>query len=621
MVPVQRIVAEYRAGNFTSAEQLCREGLKESPEDPNLWCMLGILLRNLDQLDEAAESLNTALQIRPDFTEAKTNLANVFLSKKEYDKAISIYHQLLPIEPNSPQIYNNLGAALRYQERWQEAAECYQRAIQLQPDCAAAYNNLGDVLIKLERLDQAVARFRDSIRIEPDHFNARRNLGYALSESGLYEEALEHYNYAIQLRPDDAEAHLNVAATLWRMKKFNEAEQRYRHTLSLRPDYDEAYIGLGASQLNLGLSEEALVSFNEAVRLNPTYASAYGNRAQVQVALGEMEGAVDDLSEAIRLEPEEGQWHLGRSLVRLMQGNYEEGWPEYEWRFKCKAFVRPTCDKPLWDGSDLKGKTIALLAEQGLGDTVQFARYGSAIKQLGGKAVLVCQKPLVSLMSTCPNLDLVVAFGDPFPEVDVHLPLLSVAHLVSTTLETIPGEVPYVSPDQQLVEFWKNKMRHYPGFKVGVVWQGNPDHPADYLRSFPLSKYAPLASVPGVQVFSLQKGFGREQLKNAGFPIVDLWDKVDEANATFTDTAAMLKSLDLLISADTSVIHVAGALAVPAWVLLGRFLEWRWLWGHQKTPWYPSLRLFRPQRRFHWDDVFTEVVVELKRLIQASKSD
>jgi hypothetical protein len=296
----------------------------------------------------------------------------------------------------------------------------------------------------------------------------------------------------------------------------------------------------------------------------------------------------------------------------------EQGWTDYEWRFKCKRFGSlPPFHAPLWDGSPLEGRTILIHAEGGLGDTLQFIRYAPLVHRRGGRVILVCQPPLVRLLSLSRGLGVerLLAQGDPLPEYDVHASLLSLPGLLGTTLESVPTDVPYLDAEPQLVESWRRRLGSYPGFKVGIAWQGNPKHCGDRFRSSPLVQFAPVARVPGVHLLSLQKGAGREQLPalQGRFPVTDLGSHLGD----FLDTAAVMKSLDLVISVDTAIAHMAGALGIPVWVALPFAPDWRWLLDREDSPWYPTMRLLRQTRPSWWEDVFHRIAEALQQRLAA----
>ena len=277
-----------------------------------------------------------------------------------------------------------------------------------------------------------------------------------------------------------------------------------------------------------------------------------------------------------------------------------------------KKSVETVLPQPRWDGSDLQGKTILLRAEQGLGDTLHFIRYAALVKQRGGTVVVACQKPLLRLLQTCPGIDRLVVRGTELPPFDVQAPLLSLPGIFQTALTSIPARVPYVFADAGLVEHWRQRLATLPGFKVGIAWQGNPQVSKVQPHFIPLGAFEPLARLPEVQLISLQKGPGAEQLTtlNPAFPVTDL-GTLDEAAGPFMDTAAIVKNLDLVISADTVTAHLAGALGVPTWVALPFFPDWRWLLDREDSPWYPTLRLFRQAETGGWPSVFARMTAAL----------
>jgi hypothetical protein len=267
----------------------------------------------------------------------------------------------------------------------------------------------------------------------------------------------------------------------------------------------------------------------------------------------------------------------------------------------------------LWDGSDLHGRTILLWTEQGLGDSIQFVRYAPLVAARGGRVLLHVPESLAALLAACPGVGRVVTEDEPLPDFDCHAPLMSLPLLLGTTLESIPAAVPYLSADPARIERWRRELDGVAGLKVGVAWQGNPAHKKDRQRSFPLTRFEPIARISGVRLFSLQKGFGAEQLEGGvSFPITELGSRLLD----LTDTAAVLANLDLLICPDTSPAHLAGALGVPVWVALPFACDWRWLADREDSPWYPTLRLYRQERQGDWDPVFERITSDLAQLVR-----
>jgi hypothetical protein len=337
----------------------------------------------------------------------------------------------------------------------------------------------------------------------------------------------------------------------------------------------------------------------------------------VLLNLGQPEGAVACYSRALELKPDYDEARRNRSLVRLLLADYDRGWADYELRWGAAGLPVRAVNRPLWDGGPLNGRTILLHAEQGLGDTIQFARYVPLVKAKGGTVVLACQKPLLRLLAALPGVDRLVPQADTLPNFDIHAPLLSLPCILGTTsTDTIPASVPYLRAEAALVTRWREKLAAIPGHKVGIAWQGSKSFKADQLRSVPLERFAPLAEVPGVTLISLQKGHGSEQLAQVSFPVTEL-PGLDEESGPFMDTAAVMTCLDLVISTDTAIPHLAGALNVPCWMATPFSPDWRWLLDREDSPWYPSLRLFRKPTLRDWEPVFRRIAAELRARVGA----
>jgi len=646
----------YQAGAAAQAEQVFRQALQESPDNADGWCILGIICRSQGHSADAVASYREALRLRPNFLESYNNLGNALVDLGKYAEAVECYRKALQLNPDYPQAHNNLGAALRHQGKFEEAAACYRRAIELSPAYADAHNNLGDAYKALGKLAEAESSYRLAIHLRPNHAEAYNNLGAVLVRLERYDEAIAQHQYALQLRPNFADAYNNLANAYLSQRRLEEAVTTYREALRIKPDYAEAYANLGIALASLNRYDEALSCYEEALRLKadyaeahanmgnvlqemghpeealrhyhqaleikPDYAEAYDNQAQAKVQQQKMDEARGDFEQALSLRADYAEAHMGRALIWLAQGDYERGLPEYEWRFKTKAMTPFTFEQPVWDGAPLNGRTILVHAEQGLGDTLQFIRYAALVKERGGKVIVACQKPLVKILAGCPGIDQLVPYETPLPKFDVYAPLLSLPRIFGTTVKTIPAAVPYIFANPGLIAHWQQELSRYTACKIGIAWQGNPSYPADRRRSFPLQQLAVVARVTGVQLFSLQKTHGLDQLAEVAgeFSVIDLGSKLDEASGPFMDTAPVMKNLDLVISADTSLAHLAGALGVTAWLPLAFSPEWRWLLEREDSPWYPSVRLFRQPRPGDWESVFARMAQELSNRLPRRKA-
>ncbi|MHB1560332.1 MAG: tetratricopeptide repeat protein [Isosphaeraceae bacterium] len=451
----------------------------------------------------------------------------------------------------------------------------YGRVLEQQSETAWAWYMLGGIAQLRGRLADAEACYRRAIRLAPDLPDAHNNLAVALQATGRGDEALDSLRRAIVLRPDYAEAYNNLGNVLHDRGALNEAIGAYHRALSLRPDYVEAHHNLGNVLRSAGRTAESIACFDRALALRPDAAMI----------------------------------HLSRAMALLEMQDYRRGWPEYEWRLKCPRWEIPRFDRPMWDGGPLEGRTILLYADHGLGDSIQFIRYAPMVRDRGARVVVSCPGAAARLLATCEGVELVVVDRTPLPEFDVYAPLMSLPGLLGTDAASIPVSVPYLSADPVLVRSWAAALPATDELCIGVAWQGNPTHPRDRFRSFPLERLAPIAARPGVRLYSLQKAHGRQQLAAlAGrFLVDDLADSLGD----LMDTAAVVSSLDLVIAADTSVAHLAGALGVPVWVALPFAADWRWIPRRDDNPWYPTMRLFRQRDWGDWDDVFARMAAAL----------
>lgn len=543
-------------------------------------------------------------------TASELNSLGVALARQGRTReAEKCFADALGAQPNDAQAHNNLGNALLEQGRLEEARACYQRAVEQKPDFTEAYNNLGNVQRELGQLDESVNNCRQALRLKPDLTEAHYNLGAARFAQRRWEEAAGSYRQAIALRPGHAEAHRYLGTTLRELGHTDEAIASFGEALRLKGDFAEAHGELAMALAQRGDLDGALASCREVLRLRPNLASAHLYAGFVLRQLGRRSEALACCDRALELQPDLPDARRNRAMLWLLEGKLGEGWAEYEWRWKCPEFPPRTFQQPLWDGSPLEGKTVLLLAEQGLGDTLQFIRYAPLVRDRDGRVVVACQRPLVTLLSRCEGVEQVVAQGDPLPPFDVHAALLSLPRIVGTTLDSIPADVPYIKSDPLMVAHWREELGGVRDFKIGIAWQGSPAHCGDRWRSVPLSYFAPLAAIEGVRLYSLQKNDGHEQLGQVSFGdrIVDLASRLE----SFADTAAAMKNLDLVICCDTSVAHLAGALALPVWLALPSVPDWRWLLDRDDTPWYPTMRLFRQHRRGDWQDVFARIILAL----------
>jgi Flp pilus assembly protein TadD len=573
-----------QAGDLPRAEQLYRQAGQLDPANADAPYLLGIVFQAQGKLADAAAAYGQAVRLRPDHADACNSLGIVLTDLGRLDEAAASFRRALELRPRQADVHNNLGVTVAQQGNLEEAAASFRQALRLKPDYAAAHNNLGNVFREQGKMKEAGACYQQALRLNPGNAEAHNNLGIVYTELARHDEAIASLQQALRLRPTYAEAHNNLAIALRDRGDLEAAVASYQQAIRLKPNYADAYNHLGMVLMELGRMDEARAAFDQALQIRPDFPEARGNRG----------------------------------MVRLVQGDLERGWPEYEYRWRCRGFVTRTLPQPQWDGSPPAGRTILLHAEQGLGDTLQFVRYVPLVKERGGTVLLETPAALHKLLATLPAVDRLLVSGEPLPPFDVHAALLSLPYLFHTTLETIPNQIPYLAADAGLVEHWRRELAHLHEFKVGINWQGNPKNPTQHIRAIRLAHFAPLARVPGVRLISLQKGAGTEQLREVAgrFSVTELGSQVDEAAGAFMDTAAIMKNLDLVVSSDTSVAHLAGALGVPVWVAIPTATDWRWLLGREDTPWYPTMRLFRQSEWGNWEKVFERMAAALAKQLE-----
>jgi tetratricopeptide (TPR) repeat protein len=581
---------------------------------------LGNTLRAQGKLDLAAASFQRAIQLNPEHAEAHNNLGNAFLAQKKLHEAVNCFHRALELKPSFAEAHSNLGNALLAQGKPGEAIPAYRRALELNADLAEVHHNLGNALQALENTNDAIDCFRRALALEPQLPEAHMNLGNALQAQGKLDEARAAHYRALELKPDYAEAHYNLGNVLQAQGQAAEAVPFYRKALELRPDDAGTHNNLGAALRTLGRLYDAVAAYRRALELKPQDAGSHNNLAAALQLQGNLDEALAFYNSALDLDPNHAGAHYNRSMLVLSRGDFERGWPEYEWRWKIGQLPDRVFPQPLWDTSPLGERTMFLHVEQGFGDTFQFIRYAALLKKQNPAATVIaeCQPPVKKLLARCPGFDQLIAEGDKLPAFDVYSPLITLPRLLATTLETVPGDVPYLFADPTLNERWRNRLASVRGFRIGINWRGRHGHGEFRKRDIPEEYFAALAKIPGVALVRLQKGDAGDNLARYGdqTTIFDPGPDFDTTAGPFMDTAALMMNVDLVISSDTSVPHLAGALGVPIWLALPFASDWRWLLDRHDSPWYPTMRLFRQESPGDWSSVFAEIQVALRAIIQ-----
>ncbi|GIW98256.1 MAG: FlbA protein [Pirellulaceae bacterium] len=446
--------------------------------------------------------------------------------------------------------------------------------------------------------------------------------GWQVHQQKRYAEAEKCYRHALTGAPNNAAAWVYLGMALHDQRQYQQATEAYRHALALQPDFPVAWNNLGNSLRYLDEVAEADACFQRAIDLKPDYLNAYKNRGTLHVWTGRLDLGMKYYQAALQINPQEAELHRNLGVIYLLQGDFQRGWEEYRWRWRVGDLRRPTDRIPVWQGEALAGRSILLTVEQGLGDTLHFVRFARLLRAAGARVTVYCQPALLGILQQAVELGRIVPNTLPLDGgFDFQCSLIDVADVLQVNLDRIPSDIPYLQAAPHLIDYWRHRLGPKERtVRVGIAWQGNPDHQADAFRSVPLRAFAPLAEVPGVELISLQHGFGSEQLDawQGPQPIRRLPPDVDQSSGAFMDTAAVMKNLDLVITTDTSIAHLAGALGVPTWIVLGHIPDWRWMLGRSDSPWYPTVRLFRQPRLGDWDSVFIEVATQLARWVNRS---
>lgn len=528
-------------------------------------------------------------------------------------EAEKLYRQVLTRDPNFAAAYYMLAVLGQAVGRTADALVLAKRAVELNGGAPDFQALMGVLQATTGQLEPAIASFRRALMLRPNDPEARNNLGNALRETGRPQEAIVEYQHALRSKPDFAEVLNNLSNAYRDVGRFEEAVDVARRAIAMKPGYAGALNNLGNGLKELGQFTEAGAAYAEALAFQPGYSDAYYNIGNLEKEKGELDAAVKAYERALRMRPvfPSARWNLGLTL--LLKGDYERGWDAYEARWSvAKQPADRGLAKPEWDGGELDGKRILLHCEQGLGDTIQFIRYAPLVQKKGGHVYALVNPELERLLKG--QLGIEKHFADEFalPEIDVQCPMLTVPRLQKTTLKTIPAEVPYLHADAALVARWKLQLdRQGDGKrKIGLVWAGRPENQRDRRRTMKLELFAPLSQITDIQLFSLQKGDAARQVgaAPAGMNLIDLAPRLTD----FAETAAVIMNLDLVISVDTAVAHLAGALGRRVWTMIPFAPDWRWLLNRTDSPWYPTMKLFRQHEWGKWDDAVADVVNALR---------
>lgn len=645
----------HRQGRLPEAEAVYRQVLAHNPNHADALHMLGLLGYQAGHADAGIELVQRSLALNPNNASAQSNMSELKRARGRLDEAEAHARQAIALDPRMPAPQINLAMILHQKGKPQEALEIALRATKLTPPEAGAFAVTGTLMADTRRPGDAIAYLEQAVRLNPKDAISWSGLGICYARLEVYDKGKAALEHAVSLAPENPQILLNMGAMYahmerfaeaapWfekslqkdpnfitamehlasvktSMKKFEEAIEFARRILAIRPNSMDTYATMAEALMNLGRFDEAIAEMKKALAIRP-YPGVYQALSNAYTRQGQPEVGLVEVEKAIAMDPQNAVLHFNKSVILMLMGRLRDAWPEYEWRWKHPRMVgrNRRFNVPQWEGQPLNGKRILFHAEQGLGDTVFFGRYATLVaREKGGVPVMWVQNTMVDLAKTIPGVAEVVGEAGPLPMVDYHLPIMSLPRVFDTSLETIPAEFPYISANPEKVAFWKKEFAARTSkFKIGLVWEGGHFQPENFLRSNSLAAYAPLADVPGVAFFGLQKGPAEAQCSNppAGMDFTNLGPMIND----FNDTAAIIENLDLMISIDTSVVHVAGALGKTVWMLLAWSPGHMWMFKRLDTPWYPQFRIFRQPAFKDWATPMGRVREELVKLLESRKS-
>ena len=597
-------LAAQRDGRFDAAESTYAIIRQRWPDNADVWYLSAILAHTRLDLRIAKSFVERALSIDPAFALAHNTAGTIAKEMGDYDAALAHFSEALRYNPELAEVYANESDLLRLLKRLPDAVSAARRAITLNPELPQAHGNLGACLIDLDDLVGAREALKSAIKLAPEDPENFVNLSQLEIKSGAFSAALAAAEAAIDRAPKLPQALNALGNAHYALRDYIPAEDAYRRACELRPSASDILGNLGNALARQGRLVEAREVLCDSLKMDADNPSLRTNYGALLLEQGDVNGALQEFERALAIAPELPDAHWNRGLARLLSGALKDGFAGYEYRWRLPEFTPRHTDIPLWHGEALEGKSILLHSEQGFGDTLQFVRYIDVLKAQGAEVYLETHAPLRRLLEGMPSLNGVLQRGDRLPDVDVQLPILSLPHRLGTSFETLPKEIPYIpfnpdaAPDLGVTS----------GLKIGLAWAGRPTHKNDFNRSVSLDVLKPLFELSGATWVSLQIDARHDDAISAGLPLRDLRPQITD----FADTASAIGALDLVISVDTAVAHLAGALGKDVWILLPFSPDWRWLMDRDDSPWYPSARLFRQQSAGDWGEVIRRVASALE---------
>jgi len=609
-------LAHHQAGRLDEAERIYRDVLATNPGHPKTLYLFGLLCTAAGRYDQAIRLLTEATQAAPDDTEAAFHLGNAFYRKGDAEAALMQYRRVAEERPGYAEVFANMARAYHKLSRFDAAIEAAGTAVKLKPGLAEAHTNLGLALLAADRVAEAIEAFQAAIARQSASAAAQANLANALHRARQYQGAVETARAALALDDTLADAWMTLGMALRELGQVDDAVAALSRAVAAAPESAQAHSNLGNALLELDRTGDAEAAFRRAIALNPELPEPYSGLGYALSNARRYEDAIAACDRAIALRPDFAEAHWNQGFAYLLAGDFARGWEKYEWRKRHPRYAAayPSFPVPSWEGEELKGRTLLIHAEQGLGDSIQFIRYAEMLAARGAKVIVACDKALISLFQRVAGVSAAVDKNGPLPAFDLWIDQMSLPRVTGTRLDTIPTPASYVTAEPERVAAWRRDLP--AGIKVGLVWAGNPQHSNDRRRSMPVEAVRPLLDVTGLVFVSLQVGARSREVERLA-PMLD----VSQRLTNFMETAAVVANLDLVIAVDTAVAHLAGAMGRPVWTLLPFDPDWRWVLSHpDDNPWYPSMRLFRQPAPGAWTAVVGRVGAELRRLAAGDRA-
>ena len=600
-------------GNWQQAEFFFLQAIEVEPNLPEAHYQLGLVCKATNRLDEAATAFYNATKLKPNWAEAYFQLGLTLKNSNRLDGAEFCIRQAIELKPDFAEAYNNLGLIFSDSDRLNKAYICFHQSIELRTDYVEAYNNLGVVQAKRKLPDEAVNAFCHALELQPDNPYIHNNLGLAFKELNRLNEAKNSFQQALNLNPDYAEACLNLGLIYKETDYLEEAEKYITRAIELKPDFPLAYNNLAAILTITNRFGEAESYLRQSIKLKPDSPETHRRLGLLLKRMNRLDCAEAAYLRAIELSPPDqaSEPHLGLGFLYLLRGQFTKGWEKYELRRKVFKFSEPAI--PYWQGENLSGCKILLFFEQGLGDTIQFIRYAPKVAELASETVVKVQGPMKRLFThSLSGCKIIAGSNIPAEHYDFACSLHSLPYIFNTGQDAI-YQLPYIRADKNVSKKWQIKLHKADGgnlYRIGVVWAGNPKHDNDRNRSIPFTIFNQLFNIDQISWISLQVGSRAKDIAQITSKVFDFSRKLTD----FAETAGLIQNLDLVITVDSSVAHLAGAMGKKTWILLPFAPDWRWQLDREDSPWYSSVQLFRQHKPGNWQDVLEEVRSAIREL-------